>query len=632
MMLRHWKTAALVVGLATLASAGASPAEAGKDLAVKRFLLGRLEPLTDRFIATGARGTTNAFRDNVLMFVFSGPVDFDSLNDRTVKIGIPSTGGLFIAAEGEFYRYSVKQFNAVTGEYEVKRTYKNRYLFDPTKRQNATKKNPYGFAENSTFSVTLEGLDAGTNKTVRGAGGEYLTRTFVTSFRTTAKYLQDYTQPYLVSVEGSDAPGVPLEGRSSVDSKADVIARFSEPMLLSAFDPKSTFTVFNQGTGQPVSGTIRASPDGLSFTYRPVFGYGRGPFQVTVTIASSLSDRSGNVVAKGVVVNFVSEEDPFAPNFDEVVESFDLNTFEDQAFTPVIARADWAKQKTPGILIGIIANKSLDIIFGGTSGHGIPWWNSTAHTQFLYTAAGMGSTPRTISGFSWRYYTGGGALATTYPQTTIMMGHNTSGNVNTNFTGTFSDTPVTVVSSVNYNPAANSETNWISGPVFTGTFPYNGKDYAVLDIAQNGGTSINYWAVTTTSPSLTCLRQYTSGTTTYLNALSYNHDARFLYQVDSSEARSLWYDTGVTSPTILDRIVTQSVPPGTSVAVLFQGGTENPSIPGTVDPTTLTPWTSDPAADLSGYRFLRFYVDMKANIGSSTKPSLDEIRIAYIFF
>jgi hypothetical protein len=251
MKLRQWKSAAVLAGIAAVAALGAEPAEAGRDLVVKKFLLGRLEDNTNRFIATGARGTTNAFRDNVIMLVFSGPVDFDSLSDRTVQIGIPSTGGLFIKADGDFYRYTVSQLDVVQGTYVPKRTYKNRVIFDPTKRQNPTDKNPYGFAENSTFSVTVPGLDSGTNKTVRGVGEEYVSRTFVTTFRTTANYLQDYSQPYLVTVEGSDAPGVPLEGRTSVDSKADIIARFSEPMLQSASTRRPPSRSSTRAPGSP---------------------------------------------------------------------------------------------------------------------------------------------------------------------------------------------------------------------------------------------------------------------------------------------------------------------------------------------------------------------------------------------
>ncbi|MHC4822117.1 MAG: hypothetical protein ACYTDX_10410, partial [Planctomycetota bacterium] len=200
MNLRFWKvaaTAAVLMGMVSLADAPV--AEAGKRLVVKRFLLGRLEPNTDKFVATGSRGTTNAYRDNVLMFVFSRPVNFNSIDDRTIKIGIPAgqAGELFIGADGEFYRYVVKKFDNVSQTFVPKRTYRNRVIFDPTSRQasNIQDQNPFGFEADSTYTVTVNGLDSGTTKVVRGRKGELNERTFSTSFRTTAGYLQDYSQP-----------------------------------------------------------------------------------------------------------------------------------------------------------------------------------------------------------------------------------------------------------------------------------------------------------------------------------------------------------------------------------------------------------------------------------------------------
>src|SRR5690349_2564653 len=102
--MRSWKmvaASAVLAGTAAL-GAGASSADAKGNLIVKRFLLGRLEANTNTFIATGGRGTTNAFRDNVIQFVFTAPVDFNTLNPRTVKIGVPSGPVLFIDAQGTF--------------------------------------------------------------------------------------------------------------------------------------------------------------------------------------------------------------------------------------------------------------------------------------------------------------------------------------------------------------------------------------------------------------------------------------------------------------------------------------------------------------------------------------------------
>jgi hypothetical protein len=182
--------AAVLGGLAVLGP-GAPRAEARGTFVVRKFLLGHLDGNTDRFKATGARGTTNAFRDNVVMLVFSAPVDFDSLTDRTVQIGVPSDPGLRVPAEGSFYRYVVKEFDPVSGTYLPKRTYRNRVVFDPTSWQEPWGGNPDGFRADTSYTVAIPGVDAGVFRTVRSREGASLQSTFTTTFRTTDRFLRD---------------------------------------------------------------------------------------------------------------------------------------------------------------------------------------------------------------------------------------------------------------------------------------------------------------------------------------------------------------------------------------------------------------------------------------------------------
>lgn len=628
-----WKTALGTLALGALIALGTSaPAEAKGNLIVKRFLTGRLDRgQSERFTATGSRGTDNAFRDNVIMLVFTAPVSFESVNNRTVKIGIPAGGNLFIDAEGRFLRYTIKQYNNTSGSWEIKRAYKNRILFDPTDG------NPFGFEANSKYTVTVPGLDEGSTKVVRSTKGNYCERTFTTSFTTTSDYLQDYKQPSIDKIYGSDATTIDLDGRSNVDSRADIVAEFSEPMLPSAFDPATTFQVYNFGQARTVTGTIRPSVDGKLFTFRPAFGYGRGPYNIRVTLSGTLTDLSGNKLAKGRVVNFVTEFDPFAPNYEEIVETFDTNSFEDTNYQNANDPATWNGGKTAGTLIGTFNSKSLDILVTvANNGDSIPFWYRQAHSQNLYSAAQMGSTPRTLSGFSWRHYIMGYATYTTYPNMTVQMGHNTSGNLNSNYTGSFSDTPVVVFNSSTYT-VPTSVPEWIAGPTWTGNWAYNGKDGVVLDVNNpNGSTSqvVNYWRYNTTAQGgITKIRGYVDGAgVTWLLATTWGNDIRIHYLVDKSEAQSLWYDTDQNSPGFLDPIVTQVLPPGTVASVLFQGARENPLLPGTPDTTAVTGWTADPFNDLGGHRFVRFHVDMTSNLGTSTRPVIDEIKLPFIFF
>ena len=187
--------AAALAILAAVLGFGAAGAGARQTLQVKRFLLGRLEPNTGKFLATGGRGETRAFRDSAILLVFSAPVDFESLGSRTVKIGIPTASGLAAPAEGGFFRlYDLKKFDPVSGTYRVQRVYRNRVLFDPTNEQ-ACPMNPghgfepfEGFEADTTYSVTVPGTDSGALKTLRAGDGSPLATTFQTTFRTSAEF------------------------------------------------------------------------------------------------------------------------------------------------------------------------------------------------------------------------------------------------------------------------------------------------------------------------------------------------------------------------------------------------------------------------------------------------------------
>lgn len=182
----------LLLAAAAALVAGPPPAAAEAELVVRKFLLGYLEEDTGRFVATGARGTDNAFRDNVILLVFSAPVDFGSVDHRTVRIGVPSGNGLLADAGGSFIRHEVRKFNPASGAWEVRKVYRNRILFDPVNRTApVAERNPDGFPASTLHSVTVPGLDRGARETVRGRRGQRNLRTFTTTFRTTTEYVED---------------------------------------------------------------------------------------------------------------------------------------------------------------------------------------------------------------------------------------------------------------------------------------------------------------------------------------------------------------------------------------------------------------------------------------------------------
>jgi hypothetical protein len=651
MDLRFWKRMGALATFAACALIGAAApnADAKKPLVVKRFLLGRLEPNTGKFIATGARGTTNAMRDNVIMFVFTANVDLKSVNARTVRIGIPATSGLFIDAPGSFYYYEVKRFDSVANDFVTQKLYKNRILFDPTSRyEPVLQQDPYGFAENATYSVIVPGLDADTVKVVRGTNGSYNLRTFATSFGTADRYLQDYRQPAIVKVEGSDLPGYPLELRSNVDSRADVVVTFSEPMLPAAFTEDS-FNVYNLTTDKLVRGSFRASSDGLSFSFRPAIGYGRGPSDIEVTITTDLLDRSQNPLNRGVTFRFQSELDLSAPSYNEVIERFDNQAYYDGTFSlsnVENGRAVWGYPAPPapgvptGLLYGAFGAGTKEVNFGFSGSFGSPpLWLYGSHAQMLYTNAQLSTTARTLTGYSLLLDSGQSVAVGTYQGTSVVMGHNNTLTLNTNFTGSFSDTPVTTVNNIAYIvTVASYSGGWVKGPTFTTNWAYNGIDNAVLDVNVTG----------TAGPYMRCARGNTGnagidyhfvaggggGTSSFVGQ---NLSARFFYLVDTCEAQSKWYDTTTIDPTaynpsFLEPIVIDDLPAGTSIGLTFQGGREDPGNPGQVDNASLSSWTGDPRSVLLGYRFIRFHADMTNNISASTVPKIDQIIMPFIWY
>jgi hypothetical protein len=625
--MRMWKIAAAAAVVASAAfGTGAPYAEARTPLKVKRFLTGRLEANTEKFIATGGRGTTNVFRDNVLLFVFSAPVDLNTVNDRTIKIGVPTSGGQFIEAKGSFYPYVVQAFDPISASFQPKRTYRNRVLFDPTSRRDPPdRRNPYGFLSNSTFNVTVPGIDSDTTKTVKTKDGSPNLETYITSFATLDKYLQDYTQPSIVKVEAVDAPNVPLDGRTNVNSRADIVATFTEPMFPAAFDPATSFRVYNASVGRYVTGIIRASPDGLSFTFRPAFGYGKGPSNVQVTLTTALTDRSNNSLDKGITVNFVSQFDPYSPSYNELNETFTNNAYEDITYIPTYGKAEWNKSGS-GILQGTFSTASLEILYS-TGGLQLahPWWVVPVRVQNVYASGVMGGTVRTIVGFVWRdAYPG--TYNGTYPTVVTQIGNNNTNTVDQTGTwaNSFAGTPTQVFSG-SYTPPQTGE--WRNGPAFTTNWSYNGTSNVVLDIdSRSNGTVQAYW------------RRDQNGVNVHYDSYSgtgfstSHFDIRWLYLVDKSEAQSKWYDTGVPSPNYLSPILIQTVPAGTVVTVLYQGAKPDPLAPSNPDTNSLSLWTSNPLADLPGYRFIRFHVDMQSNLGTTTKPSLDTVTMPYIYF
>ena len=300
--------------LALAALAGAAPGDGFLDrfaegrlvnLRVRKFLVGHLEANTDRFIARGGRNEQAVLRDEMLYFEFSGPVDIESVDFGTVRIGTPTSTGGVLPATGSFYPHVVKEFDPISGTFVPKRRHRNRFLFDPTSRQEPTvRQNPYGFDADTSYVVIIPGADDGAERTVRTPGGSPVRAPFRTTFRTTDAQLVDYRQPSVILLEASDAPGIPLDGRTGVDPAADIVAYFSEPMLAASFDAATTFRVFDPAAGAPVPGTVLPPTDRRVATFRIDPAFDAAGRSVVATLTTDLLDRAGNPLFEEATATF----------------------------------------------------------------------------------------------------------------------------------------------------------------------------------------------------------------------------------------------------------------------------------------------------------------------------------------
>ena len=328
--MRAWRTPAVGL-LALFAALGAfAPAANGDETAleralhrlrfrlfVKNFQVGHLEPNTDRFLPVGGDGAEGVRRDAVVMIVFSEPISlarvipgnpstaFVHINDRSVRIGIPSENGLLFHAPGQFYQYVEKEWDPQQG-FVPKRAYADRILFDPTRRfSDPSTQTPEGLKADSLYSVTVPTIEHGARKTVRTRDGARIGRTFTATFRTGYEYYQDYTQPRVVGVESDFAPGVEIEGRTDVEPGSAIVARFSEAMRPESFVAGVSFQIRDVTGGTLIPGQIEVSEDLRAFTYRPFRHLGIGPREIEVTVTQEVLDLAGNY-AVGATIRFTT--------------------------------------------------------------------------------------------------------------------------------------------------------------------------------------------------------------------------------------------------------------------------------------------------------------------------------------
>ena len=617
--------ALLAVGMALPACGGGSSGgdSGGKDLYLRKFML-----VDENYNNIGGSGTTNAFRNTRILFVFNEKVDLRSVNSRTIRIGIPTGDDLFLEAPGRFEQPA-----------DLPR---NHILFNPTFTKNNLSNdendadNPFGLDGDAIYEVEIPAF-GDQPKVLSSESGKMIVKHFHSQFQTSEDYLQTLTQPELEKTE-------PADGDTGISATADIVLTFSEAMKPDSFILGNTIIVRNLTLDREVLGILKFSPDAKQVIFRPVFGYGKGPYQVYIRVKRDVTNLAGNPIPKEARVIFTTALDTAQPDFEDVTEDFETNTMEDTTFQTAFPLANWDVGVTSGLLSGTLTSGTLEISKGQTmatrtySWPPFAWGNSFASQwQTMYTSAEVG-TARTITGFQWYYRA---LTSSNVSSVTVNLGHTKLGGMSTNFPGNFSDAPITVVNNINSYSISNSPTeNWMNGPNFSQNWKYNGTDNVVLEIFNTCGTIgwnatwVGLWRVY--SPDKLTRSAYTlpavagGGTTT----ATLFYDIRFNYLIDQSEAQSKFYDTGIKTPQFLEVVLFPdlgSQPAGTISSFEFQGAHEDPLNPGNPFLDNLSDWNSD-LVKLSGYRFIRFHANFKVNQQTGQVPAYDSLVFPFIFF
>jgi hypothetical protein len=619
-LLRTGVLVALVLAVAVVSSGcGGGGKQGSKDIYMQKFLL-----VDQELNNIGGSGATNAFRDTRILFVFNVPVDPASISDRTIRIGIPTGDGLLLEAPG--------RFDVVAG-------HPNWVLFDPTFTSNNVTDvhdNPFGLDANALYEVHIPSA-ADSAKHIMSDAGKGIVQAFDTTFKTSDVYIQNFVQPELVDT-------MPLDGETGVSPTADVILDFSAPMKPDTFKLGETVFVRDLTNDLDVLGQLRFSADAKRVTFRPIFGYGKGPNVIFVRVKTDASNLPGNPLSKEVRFTFTTAKDNTQPDFKDITEEFTSNDQEDTGFTATYPLANWNKGVTAGLLAGGFTSGTNEQFNSAVTTYlWAPFcWggNYTGQFQYVVLSSEIGSS-RTITGLEWYYRAVNGAQTVT--GVTVNIGHTKQANLTTSFASNFSDTPVTVISNLNaYNIPSSPSEGWLKFPNFTQNFKFNGTDNMLVEIydtcgpnGQSNGLWYGLWRLTNTNAP-TKRAAYTVPPSVGSVPVSnpYGLAVRVNYLIDLTEAQSLWYDTGLSNPQFLDAVLFPSLgnqPAGTSTTIEFQGGVVDPANPSQPDPDTTSDWTSD-LTKLSGYQFVRFHVVLKGNETTFQVPQFDYLILPFIYF
>jgi hypothetical protein len=602
-------------------------------------------------------------------FVASGSVTSDS-----VRI-VADAGGGEALASGVFFKCTKKGGKRIKVR---KFVFNPQYVVATFNRPGEIDYNPEGFEANTRYSIDMQGGSQIVSPltVVTNLDGLPLAEPFSTSLTTSDRYAQDFTRPEIRETS-------PNDGSVNVASDADIDLTFSEPMDIDSFqlprfdgdeaatvNIRYTLSSVNGGlAGRNILAIVRVKPQtaGNVVQIRPLQGFGQGPYEVEVTVTNGVTDLSGNNIIRQQQFVFTTEEDPTAEDFGQIDEVFEDDSKKDTQWFADPANlsgdnvfADWNDGEFEGLLRTAVNEVTFEVVGPNTGGNVNVWFTRAVRWQMLFPSNDMGGRPRTLTGFRWVQTNTQSLL--TYPNTQVKIGHANDAVAGGGFQGgtnppgpvasNYREVPVTVTPSINYTiPVGISLANpptvppsppfLVDGPVWAEDFNFDGRNGVILEVEHFGnGTGpppptgngvTDNWEIDANFSLNAMTFSLFQDVPPIVQAQPWYHRTQFTFLSPGAEARSLWYDVQETSIRwVPQQIIPFSQPQGTSVSIRWQGAKGSVNDPTVLDPTSITPWTSD-IRTLAGNPFVRWQVELSNNLATGNSATIDTLIIPYTF-
>jgi hypothetical protein len=457
-------------------------------------------------------------------------------------------------------------------------------------------------------------------------------------------------------------------------STAEVSVTFSEPMNPGTFDPLTTFVVskpldlnppagdpnacVDVGLGSPILGTIDASPDATTFTFRPLGGFRdrpctSQPYVVRVELLPTLTDLAGTPLGQPIVFHFATADQPAAPDYTIVTEDF--TTLVNRGSPNDFYHPNTARWIGNGFLEGTAVTRRTVNVVDVESAFNLPQplTPEGSRLQQLYFRDDF-SNPQTGTGpglesfvsMSWGPRSNA-VFAGVYPQIALRLGHSQATSSTglrslafaANYDG-FPENPTTVYSG-RYEVPSRLDAMWMPWPEFTRDFEYSGVSSVVLeaDVAPGStGTQLFRNTSTGAAPLRRIFDAFGAGVATCggggCNENTVYHQ-QFVLVTKKSFGVSRYIDSRATNPDYTGPVVRYDAArggPGTDshggpgFFVTWEGADAAPG--GQVDPYTATGFS--PSIDVAdGHRFIRFEIVINGDPFGDVVPIIDSVSFAF---